>query len=74
MAARRMGAEGRVVLEVTVAADGSAKSVRVAQSSGHSILDRTARNTVRQWEFQPARAGGRAIEATITVPVRFELR
>lgn len=74
LTARRMGLEGRVVLAVTVAPDGSARSVSVAKSSGHTVLDRAARRTVRRWRFRPARAGGRASEATIRVPIRFQLR
>lgn len=73
-AARRMGMEGRVVLEVTVGAEGRAQEVTVAESSGHGVLDRAARRAVRRWRFEPARAAGQAVASTTTVPVRFELR
>jgi protein TonB len=74
LTARRLGLEGRVVLEVTVATDGSPLNVQVADSSGHGVLDRAARRTVRRWQFQPARVGGNTVQSTITVPVRFRLR
>ncbi|MEE8563635.1 MAG: TonB family protein, partial [Alphaproteobacteria bacterium] len=46
---RRRGEQGRVVLEVAVAADGRAKEVRVKRSSGFARLDRAALAAVRAW-------------------------
>ena len=71
--ARRRGLEGRVVLKVRVSAKGDPLSVKVAESSGHSVLDRRARQAVREWEFEPARRGGRPVAGTVKVPVRFTL-
>lgn len=41
-AARTRGIEGEVLILVVLAADGSADDVRIAQSSGHAILDNAA--------------------------------
>ena len=71
--ARKKGMEGRVLLEVEVAADGSVLEVRVMQGSGHALLDRAATQTVRRWRFAPARRLGQAVAATVEVPVRFAL-
>ncbi|KPV39265.1 hypothetical protein AN478_12070 [Thiohalorhabdus denitrificans] len=71
--ARRRGLEGTVLLQVRVSPEGEPVAVRVDESSGHGILDRTARETVRDWAFEPARRGGRAVEGTVRVPVRFRL-
>lgn len=71
--ARRRGWEGRVLLVVRVRADGVAESVRVAQSSGHDILDRAARDAVRRWRFEPARRAGISVAASLEVPVTFRL-
>ncbi|MCZ6740731.1 MAG: energy transducer TonB [Alphaproteobacteria bacterium] len=70
---RRRGEQGRVVLEVAVAADGRAKEVRVKRSSGFARLDRAALAAVRAWRFSPALRGGRAVAGRIDVPIAFRL-
>src|SRR5690606_1470611 len=52
---RRRGEEGRVILKVRVAADGTGSSVEVNKSSGYRRLDMTARRTVSRWTFIPAK-------------------
>lgn len=71
--ARRRGIEGRVVLDVIVAANGKAKDVSVAQSSRYEVLDEAAVKAVREWRFHPARENGRTIESRLKVPVTFRL-
>lgn len=71
--ARRRGIEGRVVLDVIVAANGKAKDVSVAQSSRYEVLDEAAVKAVREWRFHPARENGRAIKSRLKVPVTFRL-
>jgi periplasmic protein TonB len=71
--ARRRNYQGTVLLDVRVSADGTVAEAKVAQSSGYSVLDRSALNSVHHWLFEPARRGDRAIETWVQVPVRFEL-
>ncbi|TMA85161.1 MAG: energy transducer TonB [Deltaproteobacteria bacterium] len=74
LAARRMGMEGVVLLEVIVAPDGRAREVRVVRSSGHAMLDEAAVSTVRaHWRFIPARRDGVPVESRADVPIRFRL-
>lgn len=47
-AARRDGLEGRVELRFRVAADGSAETVEILKSSGHTVLDDDLVQTVRR--------------------------
>lgn len=72
--ARRRGLEGRVVLEVEVLPDGHPGRIEVVNGSGHAVLDQAALEALRNWRFEPAREGGRAISATLQVPVSFQLR
>lgn len=72
-AARRRGIEGKVVLDVLVSAEGRALSVAIARSSGSSLLDEAARETVGRWRFRPAMREDEAIQARATVPVQFSL-
>lgn len=66
--------EGVVYLLVRVTVTGRASSVRVYRSSGVPSLDSAAARTVREWKFQPAEAGGKAVSSPVVVPVRFQIR
>lgn len=72
--ARRRGYQGTAVLLVRVMKDGSVGEVRLAQSSGYEILDRSALETVKTWRFFPAMVGHEPVEMEILVPIRFELQ
>jgi protein TonB len=71
--ARRNGWEGVVVLVAVVGADGRPISIVVERSSGHQILDESARKAVLGWRFSPASIGSLAVESSVRFPVRFEL-
>ena len=72
--ARRMGMEGVVLLSVLVRRDGDVGDIDVQQSSGFPALDDAALRTVRsRWRFVPARKDGEAVDARVTVPIRFRL-
>lgn len=71
---RRRGEEGRVILKVRVAANGTAASVEVDKSSGYRRLDMTARRTVSRWTFIPAKRNNAAVEAWTKVIILFQLR
>lgn len=70
---RRLGEEGRVLLNVQVEADGLPRQVRVARSCGYPRLDEAARSAVEKWRFVPARQGERAVAASVNVPIHFRL-
>lgn len=72
--ARRMGAQGIVLLRVHVRADGSVAEAEIKQSSGSALLDDSALRTVREsWRFMPARLDGVPVESWVEVPIRFVL-
>ena len=60
-AARRMGEQGEVRLDVHVGVDGSVIDVQVRASSGSPALDRSAMDAVRRWRFRPATVDGQAV-------------
>ena len=71
--ARAAGVEGRLVLQVTVDADGRPSAVAVL-SPVHPALDAAAIEAVKSWRFEPARACGKAVAGgTFTLARRFEL-
>lgn len=73
MVARRMGYQGKVVLNVEVLSDGRAGQVLLQHGSGHEILDNAALQTVKTWRFLPARRLGQPVTQWFLVPIKFSL-
>jgi protein TonB len=72
--ARRQNLQGQVLLRVRVDETGKPVAVEIEKSSGHRLLDRTAREHVlRRWRFQPALLEGRAVAAWALVPLNFRI-
>jgi protein TonB len=59
--ARRLGEEGEVYLDVQVGPAGNVLEVRLKKSSGSSLLDQTAIETVKKWRFTPATVDGKPV-------------
>ena len=70
----KRGFQGTVILKVLVDKDGRVADIRLQESSGHSILDNIALETVRGWAFTPGRRGEDPVEMWIRVPMLFELK
>lgn len=70
---RRMGEEGKVILRVSVSAQGTADNVEIKTSSGSQRLDDSAQKTVRNWKFIPAKRGDTAVQSWVLVPIIFKL-
>ena len=71
--AKRRNIEGKVLLEVSVNADGEAAKVRISRSSGFPILDNAALEAVKNWRFIPAKKSGKAVAAQVIVPIEFKI-
>ena len=71
--ARQLGHEGTVLLNVRVNPNGGVEEVKIAASSGHSLLDESALVSVKTWRFKPARRGDQPVAAWVRVPVRYTL-
>jgi len=72
--ARIYGWQGRVQVDVRVESDGRVHPLRVARSSGHSLLDRHALDTLSRIGTVPAlahRADGAAVD--FEVPIEYRL-
>ncbi len=68
------GAEGTVALRVLISADGVARSVDVAASSGSPVLDQAAAAAVRRWRFTPATRNDVPIDAYAVLRIRYTVR
>ncbi|MCU4156015.1 TonB family protein [Carboxylicivirga sp. A043] len=72
--AQNTGAFGRAYITFIVADDGTVKDVKVARSSGHSILDEEAIRVVSSMpQWTPGKQRGKAVNVSFTVPINFSL-
>lgn len=72
--AMRLEQEGRVVLNVHIAADGHVQEALVKTTSGFSSLDEAAQSyALKQWHLRPATRDGVAVESWLVVPVLFHI-
>ena len=71
--ARDRGIEGKILLEVVVKEDGSALNVKLISSSGSSLLDESAIEAVKNWQFTPAKKFGKFVQAKVIVPIEFKI-
>ena len=71
--ARDRGIEGKILLEVVVKEDGSALNVKLISSSGSSLLDESALEAVKNWQFIPAKKYGKFVQAKVIVPIEFKI-
>ena len=60
-------------MRVAVALDGRAERVVILRSSGSALLDNAAVEALERWRFEPARAAGQPVAATVEIPVTFRL-
>ena len=72
-AALRSGEEGNLLLNIAVDARGVPTDVQVVQRTGtrDRSFDRAAIEAARQWRFDPAMRGGKAVPSSVQLPVEF---
>lgn len=63
--------QGIVIIEATIAKDGSIKDAKVLR--GQALLDQSALDAVRQWRYTPTMLNGVPVEVVMTVTVNFTL-
>jgi TonB family protein len=67
------GVNGRVVMIVDVAMDGSVSAIKVDRSAGDQRLDAAALEAVGKWKFKPLVKDGKPVPSQVRVPVEFEM-
>ena len=70
---KRLGEQGKVIVRVLIAVDGSAQDAQVKESSGYDRLDRAALETVLKWRYVPGKRGGVPEAMWFNVPIHFVL-
>lgn len=69
---KRIGVQGIVIIECTIAPNGRIANARVLK--GHLLLDQAALDAVTQWVYAPTRVNGVPVAVLMTVTVKFHLR
>jgi len=62
---------GTVVVQMTVATDGTPRNLAITRSGGDA-LNKRALDAVSQYRFKPAMQDGLAVESTVTVQIKLE--
>ncbi|HEX4918249.1 MAG TPA: TonB family protein [Limnobacter sp.] len=70
---RRLGEQGRVLLDVYILPDGSVGEIKLNKSSGFDRLDNAALQAVKAWKYVPAKRGEKPIPFWYVQPVSFVL-
>jgi len=65
-------AQGVVILEITVGADGSVRDARILR--GIPLLDQAAIDCVKQWKYEPTVLNGVAVPVITTATVNFTIQ
>jgi protein TonB len=71
--ARAAGAEGTVMVEVTVDKNGRVIEARVVSSDTIKSLEEAAKKAARDWLFNPAKQRDLPVKARIVIPFEFKL-
>jgi len=71
--ARLRGYEGVVVVSAEILPDGRVGSTAIIQSSGYTILDKSAMEAVKLWKFEPAKKAGKPFAIRVKLPIKFVL-
>ncbi|MSQ55980.1 MAG: energy transducer TonB [Limnohabitans sp.] len=70
---KRLGEQGRVVVQVLIGVDGQAQQAQIAQSSGYDRLDQSALDAVLQWSYVPGQRGGVPEAMWFQIPIQFKM-
>jgi len=72
--ARRVNAEGKVTLRLTVSTEGKVTAAEIVSSSGRDDMDQTAQQWIMaHWAYKPALDNGVAVVSHVLATVNFSL-
>jgi protein TonB len=63
--------QGKVILEATVAEDGTLRNLKVVQ--GHPVLAKSALQAVERWRYSPYQLDGHPVKIQTSITVDFKL-
>tara|TARA_Y100000588_G_C14251374_1_gene923574 strand:+ start:417 stop:2153 length:1737 start_codon:yes stop_codon:yes gene_type:complete len=72
--AYKLGIEGRVLIDLSMSAEGAVEKVHIRDSSGFAVLDSAAVRAVKKWRFYPVLRNGKAIPFSDTGHIIFKIK
>lgn len=72
--ARKVGIEGRVIVQVLVSDKGEVVKTKILKSLGHSGLDEAAVDAIRSVKWKPAKQRDKPVAVWVSIPVIFKLK
>ena len=72
--AYKLGLEGRVLIDLSMSAEGAVEKVHIRDSSGSATLDSAAVRAVKKWRFYPVLRNGKAMPFTDTGHIIFKIK
>jgi len=72
--ALRMGIEGIVTVEFTIATDGSVKDPKIVKAKPPKIFDRAVLAAIQKWKFNPDIVDGKPVEKRARQDIKFKLQ
>ena len=66
--------QGIVIIEATIAKDGSVKDAKILRNGPLAALDQAALDAVKQWKYTPTLLSGTPVEVVMSVTVVFTLK
>ncbi len=70
-AAKKVGAEGNVFVQVLIGVDGKVKKAKIVKTFGNPVCDAAALGAARATLWIPGTKNGKPVEMKQTYPVRF---
>jgi len=70
--AKQAKVEGQVIVEATIARDGTVKDIRVLR--GNALFNEAAIEAVKQWKYETTFVNGAAVDVLVTTVVNFTLK
>lgn len=70
-ALRAAGIQGSVVVSFVIDTEGKVQDARAVQSTHHDF-EEAAIAAIKEWQFEPGRKGGRAVNTRVSQQLRFE--
>ena len=71
--AKKLGVEGRIVLQILVRKDGSISDFRIVESLGYGLDEKTIAEMRKKWKFRPATRDGKPLDTRAVVALNFRL-
>ena len=69
----KLGQEGIVYLKILISESGVSEQIEFLKKSQYPLLNKSAINAVKKWQFKPVIIGGKAVKSWVEVPIEFKI-